>query len=53
MDRTLGEWGRKGRGHWVDGVEEEWGETCPSSDKDISKVKSSDDKHIEDYIRSS
>ena len=23
MDRTLGEWGRKGRGHWVNGVEEE------------------------------
>ena len=21
MDRTLGEWGRKGRGHWVNGVE--------------------------------
>ena len=22
MDRTLGEWGRKGRGHWVNGVGE-------------------------------
>ena len=22
MDRTLGEWGRKGIGHWVNGVEE-------------------------------
>lgn len=21
MDRTLGEWGRKGIGHWVNGVE--------------------------------
>ena len=25
MDRTLGEWGRKGIGHWVNGVgEEKW-----------------------------
>ena len=23
MDRTLGEWGRKGIGHWVNGVGEE------------------------------
>ena len=21
MDRTLGEWGRKGIGHWVNGIE--------------------------------
>ena len=30
MDRTLGEWGRKGIGHWVNGVGEEkkkWGES--------------------------
>ena len=25
MDRTLGEWDRKGIGHWVNGVEEENG----------------------------
>lgn len=23
MDRTLGEWGRKGIGHWVNGIEED------------------------------
>lgn len=23
MDRTLGEWDRKGIGHWVNGIEEE------------------------------
>lgn len=26
MDRTLGEWGRKGIGHWVNGIEEENGD---------------------------
>ena len=26
MDRTLGEWGRKGIGHWANGVGEENGE---------------------------
>ena len=33
MERTLGEWGRKGIGHWVNGVGEEKKQTTTQEKK--------------------